>query len=200
MDGAPKPDSIHHAEAPIAKRRPARNGSKATPDGMPAIAEAGRPEWFKQDPSSSPAPAAETPVDHRGNAQSVAQAMPRPAAAPAAEPLRAGLFTPPRGRSAGLPDEPVSPGPGSGTEELRQWCIKMFTRVDDRVNLIIHQQASQKGLGPGKDLSEIMGRIKAVEKHVIERPTFVKDINELQDGLRASTANHFDVDARPQAL
>ena len=69
------PDSGHHEDAPVAKRKPAtrRGGSGGHPSGSPAAQAAGaptfsggQPEWFKADPSSSPVPPEPT-ADHRGN-------------------------------------------------------------------------------------------------------------------------------------
>ena len=150
-----------------------------------------------QDPSCSPAPAlstvAEMVTDHRGNSQ-------KAVTPPQAQPLRAGLHTPPRGRSAGLPDEPISPGPGSGTEEIRQWAVKMFVSLNDKVNKLSHDMLGQVNridrITIGKDTVEIADRVKHLEQQMVVKPGYVKEINELQEGLRNSTRKHLDIDER----
>ena len=75
------PEQLHHPEATASKRRPRTEATAPSPEpkGQPKFssipASGKRPEWFKHDPSSSPAPASapasEAPADHRGNAPSV---------------------------------------------------------------------------------------------------------------------------------
>ena len=65
-------------------------------------------------------------------------------------PPQAAAGTPPaatgRGRSVGmgLPDDPISPGPGSGLEEIRLWSQRSVLRLEDQQTTLLREFHLQK--------------------------------------------------------
>ena len=88
-------------------------------------------------------------------------------AASLSTPPGASFGTPPgaalasRGRSVGmgLPDDPISPGPGAGVEEVRVWSQRNALRIEKHQELILKEFHAQK--------KQLNGLQAAAERHAL---------------------------------